>query len=292
MRIRGLDLTTLAAALLLAGTGLRGQDPGLLLRRQPRRQPRRLQPAVLHHRHHARCLVGADVQQAGRVRPRNHERGCRLGRELDRGSRRPELHLQAAPRRQVPRQFEVHADARLQCRRRAVLVQPHGRPGAPVPQDVAGPDLRLLRRYGHEEHRRPAREGRSDDGALRAEETRGAFHGQPGDRLRLGPECRIRRQDEGRRHARGDRPRTDRHRPVPVCQLPEGCGDSLQGLRRPLVRPAEDRQRAASRRGAAPPRMACASARPSASGFSHNTCLPARAAFTAQAACRLFGSGR
>ena len=51
----------------------------------------------------------------------------RPGRELDRRARRPELHLQAAPRREVPQQREVHADARLQRRRRAVLVQPHGR---------------------------------------------------------------------------------------------------------------------------------------------------------------------
>ena len=35
-----------------------------------------------------------------------------------------------------------------------------------------------------------------------------------------------------------------------------------------------------------------ASARPSASGFSHNTCLPCCAARTAHAACRLFGKGR
>ena len=41
------------------------------------------------------------------------------------------------------------------------------------------------------------REGRPDDGAVRAEEARGAVHGQHGDGLRVDPVGRIRRQDDG-----------------------------------------------------------------------------------------------
>ncbi len=96
------------------------QDARLLLRRQPRR----LQSAVLHHRHDRRRGVGADLQPIGRVRDRNDDDHPGAGRELDRRARRPQLHLQAAQGRQVPQQRQVHADARLQRRRRAVLVQP------------------------------------------------------------------------------------------------------------------------------------------------------------------------
>ena len=74
------------------------------------------------------AVVGADLQPAGRVRDRHDQHRPRPGRELDRRARRPQLHVQAAQGRQVPQQREVHADARLQRRRRAVLVQPHGRP--------------------------------------------------------------------------------------------------------------------------------------------------------------------
>ena len=195
MNIQRLAVAGLAATALLAGPRrrLRRQDPRLLLRRQPRG----LQPAVLHDRNDARRVVGADLQPPGRVRDRHDQHRPGPGRELDGDARRPELHLQAAPRRQVPQQLEVHADARLQRRRRAVLVQPDGRSGPSVREGDAGPDLRVLRGHGHEGHRRQGREGRPDDGALRPEEAGGAVHGRHGDGLRVDPLGRVRRQDDG-----------------------------------------------------------------------------------------------
>ncbi len=66
--------------------GVRRQDARLLLRRKPRG----LQSAVLHHRHHRRRVVGADLQPPGRVRDRHDQHRARPGRELDRHARRPE----------------------------------------------------------------------------------------------------------------------------------------------------------------------------------------------------------
>ncbi len=226
--VRRVAALAFAAAAACRQPGVRRQDARLLLRRKPRR----LQPAVLHHRHHRRCVVGADLQPPGRVRDRHDQHRARAGRELDRRGRRPELHLPPEEGREVPQQRQVHADPRLQRRRRAVLVQPPGRPEPSLRQGDAGPDLRVLRGHGHEGHRRSGREGRPDDGALRAEEAGGAVHGRHGDGLRLHPLGRVRRQDDGGEDARRRRQGADRHRPVPVRLLPEGRGDPLQGLRR------------------------------------------------------------
>ena len=46
------------------------------------------------------------------------------------------VHVQAAQGRQVPQQRQLQADARLQRRRRDVLVEPHGRRQPSVPQDA------------------------------------------------------------------------------------------------------------------------------------------------------------
>ena len=87
------------------------------------------------------AVVGADLQPAGRVRDRHDQHRARrwpkAGRVAPDGMsytfklrKGVKFHSNA----------QLQADARLQRRRRAVLVQPHGRPEPSVRQGDAGPD--------------------------------------------------------------------------------------------------------------------------------------------------------
>ncbi len=206
------------------------------------RQPGRLPAAILLDRHDVRRGVRADVQPAGPVRHRHHQRRAGARRVLDGVAGRQGVHVQAAQGCQVPQQRQLQADARHERRRRDLQLGPDGQRQEPVPRRHRRPDLRVLRRHGHEEHRREGREGRPDDGALHAEAARGAVPGRHGDGLRVDPVARVFRDDGEERHAqcRGHLP--DRHRSVRVRVVPEGRDDPLQGLRPVLGRTAEGRQ--------------------------------------------------
>ena len=196
--------------------------------------PEGFQPQFFTHRHDVRCGVGADVQPAGRIRDRHDEHRAGARRVVDGLAGRQDVHVQAAQGRQVPQQRELQADARLQRRRRAVLVVPDGRRQPSVPQIHRRPDVRVFRRHGHEEHRRQGREGRRLHGALFAEASRSAVPRRHGDGLRVDPVEGVLRDDDEEGNAERRRRLSDRHRPVRIRQLPEGRDDPLQGVR-PLL---------------------------------------------------------
>ena len=126
-----------------AGGRRQRKDPGLLLRGQPGEFPAGDQ----HHRHQLR-RGAAGLQPADRVQAR-HDRGRpRPRRKLGNRRRRQDDHLPSAQGRQVPLQQGVQADARLQRRRRAVLVQPAVEDRQSLLQSV-GRQVRLFQRHGH-----------------------------------------------------------------------------------------------------------------------------------------------
>ena len=153
------------------------------------------------------------------------------------------VHVQAAQGRQVPQQRELQADARLQRRRRAVLVVPDGRRQPSVPQDSpAGQTFAYFDDMGMKNI--VDKVEKVDDYTVRftLKRPEAPFLADMAmdfasilskeyfeTMLKKGtPEC-------GRRLS-------DRHRTVRVRQLPEGRDDPLQGVRPLLGRPAEDRQ--------------------------------------------------
>ena len=85
-----------------------------------------------------------------------------------------------------------------------------------VPQDDAGPDVRVLRGHGHEEHRRQGREGRPDDGALHAEEPEAPFLADMAMDFASILSAGVLRDDDEEGHAQRRRRVSDRHRPVRV----------------------------------------------------------------------------
>ena len=83
----------------------------------------------------------------------------------------------------------------------------------PFHKMTAGPDLRVLRRHGHEEHRRQGREGRRYTVRFVAEAARGAVPRRHGDGLRVDPLDRVLRHDDEEGHAR-TRPTSIRSAPA------------------------------------------------------------------------------
>ncbi len=210
------------AALLLGSTGRLGQDPGLLLGGQSGEFPARDQ----HDRHQLRRLA-ADLQPPDRIQAR-HDRG-RPGprRKLGHRRRRQDDHLPSAQGREVAFGQGLQADARLQRRRRAVLVQPAVEGGQPLSQGLRR-QIRLLQRHGHAVAARHDREEGRLHRRLPSEgpERRDPRQSRDGFRLdRLGRICRF-PAEEG--HAGAVRPGSRRHRPVLLRRLSEGRGDPLQ----------------------------------------------------------------
>ena len=135
----------------------------------------------------------------------------------------------------------VQADAGVQCRRRHVLDRTamEGRQSV-----LQGDELEsfLFRRHGHAEIVEVGREGRrlhhqdhaQPAGSAVPRRSRDGVCGDPVEGI-----CRC--HAEGR-HAREDRPGSDRHRPILSAAVPEGRRDPVQGVPRVLGRQGEDRR--------------------------------------------------
>ena len=138
-------------------------------------------------------------------------------------------HLPSAQGREMAFGRErLHADARFQRRRRALLLQPAVEAGPSLRQGL-GRQIRLLQRHGHAEAPGFDREEGRLHGRLHADPAERADPRQSRDGLRDDPIGRIRRLPDEEGHARAVRPDPGRHRPVPVRHLSEGRGDPLQG---------------------------------------------------------------
>ncbi len=166
----------------------------------------------------------------------------RPGRELGSLRRRPGLHLQAASGRQVPDDRVLHADPRLQRRRRDLHLRAAARsPTIPWNKYVEG-TLGILRRHGHA---RPLKEIEKVDDLtvkfmLNRPEAPFIANMAMDFASIMSKEYADKLQADGKM-ARSQ-PAAGRHRPVPVRRLPEGRGHPLQGQPRLLGRQAGDRR--------------------------------------------------
>ena len=108
--------------------GSQREIPRLLLRGKPGK----LHPGPQHHGHVAR-RGPTGLQPARRVRAGHHQRGPGPRREVGHLQGWPRDHVPPAQGREGPLAWRLQAVARLQCRRRAVLVQSpvEGRPSVP-----------------------------------------------------------------------------------------------------------------------------------------------------------------
>ena len=126
---------------------------------------------ALHLRHHLRCLVEPDLQPPGRVRARHAPRSCpaspRAGRSRTTASPTPS----SCAGREVADHQELHADARLQCRRRGLHFERQWTQDHPYHKVSAARTI-VLRRHGHAQAAQVGREGRRLHGQVHAERSR------------------------------------------------------------------------------------------------------------------------
>ena len=122
----------------------------------------------------------------------------------------------------------LQADARLQRRRRAVLVRPPVEARSPLRQGVRR-QVRLFQRHGHAGAARFDRQEGRLHRRLQAEDAERRHPRQSGDGLRLDRLRRIRRLSPEEGDAGAIRPGSRRHRAVLLRRLSEGLGHPLQG---------------------------------------------------------------
>ena len=137
-------------------------------------------------------------------------------RELGSLGRRARIHLPPAPGRQVPDDRRFHADARLQRRRRGLLVRPPGQQEQPVVQlcrRAAGSISTACRCRTSS-----SRIDKVDDYTVKFTLNRpnAPMLAEPRHGLRLDRLQGICRQADGRRPSRGPQPEAGRHRAVPA----------------------------------------------------------------------------
>ena len=213
------------------------QDPRLLLRGQPGE----LLPRGQHHRHLVR-RERADLQPHRGIRARRNAGRSEPRREVGR-SRRTALvytfNLRKNAKWHSNKNFKP--DPRPERRRRRLHVRAAVEGGQLLLQGHE-PQPLLLRRHGHAQAAEVGREGGRLHRPDHAEPARGALPLQPRHDVGQRPVEGIRRRDAEGRHAREDRPGSDRHGPVLARQLPEGRGDPLQGLPGLLGRQGQDRR--------------------------------------------------
>ncbi|MCY1347058.1 hypothetical protein D9M69_331590 [compost metagenome] len=208
-------------------------------RRHPQRlhrsQSGRLRRGPVQLADHHQRLGGRADEPPGGIRRRPRRGRARPGGELEHLGRRPDLRLPAARRGEIPPHRLLQARPHAECRRRAVQLPAHARPGAALAQGCQERfpprpvDAAAGAGQGRREGRRPARalRPRSPGRHLPAD----AEHG-----LRFYLFRRVRRPVDEGRHAGEAQCPADRQRPLRVPPLPEGRRGALRRQPRLLRR--------------------------------------------------------
>ena len=162
-------------------------------------------------------------------------------REVGDFARRQGLYVPPAQGREMAQPPRLEADARLQ-RRRHDLRDRAAVEGIQSVLQGHEPEPLVLHGHGHAQVDQVGGPGQRLHGPDHAREARGALPVESGDGVRRRAVEGIRGRDAQGRHAREDRPGTDRHRPVLSRPLHQGRHPPLQGLPAILWRQGEDRR--------------------------------------------------